>query len=363
MVRGVRPRRGGVLLVVLGVLAALGVVISLLGSYALERSLLAETRGAEAETEASRRIAGAIEAAVAVVSSFEEVAGTLRHPSEGWGRPAELLEGWPPRLAGIEVEIFDESNRPGLGLLEEEELEKLLAESGFSRGEAAELADLLLDWIDEDDDERLQGRENGPLARDRDPFVANRAPVSWDEVWSIPEWGEAAFDGDGRLRDWARRFAGAFSLEHDGPANVNALDPEVAEWFHDAGLISDPRWLEDRYGPDNDWGSDDDRILEEVPEGAGDFLSSESRLLRVRAGLRAGERYVWREAWIAKEEDGRAGRGEESEAPSAGQPRIEVGGRTNGTDRGGENTVWGGWRLLEVREGLSLVLEEPAEVR
>ena len=345
-------RRGGILLVVLGVLAAMGVVVSLLASYALERSLLAETRGAEASTEAAERLSGAIEASLAVLGSFEEVAGSFRHPGEGWGKPAELLEGWPAPLRGVEVRVFDESSRPGLSRLGEGELETLLEESGFSRGEAAELRDLLLDWIDEDDDERLQGRENERIGSRRDPWVANRPPEGWEEVWAIPEWGEAALDEDRNLREWARRFSTSFSLEHDLPANVNTVDAGLVEWLDEADLIADPGWLDERDGPDNRSGSADDRILSEVPEGeAGDLFSSESRLLRIRAGLRVGQRFVWKEVWISRGEgDGEANRGGEDEEEPAG-------GR--GGDAGRDAfSPWGGWEIAKTREGLSLVLDD-----
>jgi len=355
----VRPdgnRRGGVLLVVLGVLVALGIVVSLLGSYALERALLAETRGGKAETGTGYKLASAIETSVAVLTVFEEVGGTLRSPAEGWGNPAELLEGWPEELAGVEVEVFDESARPGLGQLEESDLKGILEELGLSRGKADELGDLLLDWMDEDRDERFQGRENTALSRDDDPWVANRTPGSWEEIWAIPEWGEEAYDPDGQLREWARLFSRSFSLRNEGAANINAVDDETVELLHDAQLIGNPRWLEDRRGFDDEIGTEDDEVLSEMPTGmeeAGNLLGLEAKLLRVRAGMKVGERYVWKEVWLsrASDEEDSNGEGERPPEPTA---RSEEG-------RGNGASSWGEWELLEVRDGLSLVLEETVE--
>lgn len=342
-------KRGGVLLVVLGVLVALGMVVSLLASYALERSLLAETRGAESRSGAGLRLSSAIEAAVASLMVFEEVGGKLHHPSEGWGKPAELLSGWPDELNGIELEIFDESSRPGLALLEEEDLLTLLEESGFSKGDASELSDLLLDWIDEDDRERYQGRENSDLGSVRDPWVPNRSPVSWSEVWGIPEWREAAIDEDGQLLPWARQFSNLFSLDHDAPANINSVDAEMVELLNDAGLIPYPGWLDERDGVDNRAGSDDDRILSDLPGGdeggLGKMFSAESRVLRIRASLRVGERFVWKEVWISKESEGNG-----RDSPNSNREQASE-----------TSSGWGPWKLIQVKEGLSLVLEDPQE--
>ncbi|MBC2603108.1 type II secretion system protein GspK [Puniceicoccus vermicola] len=339
-------RQGGVLLVVLGVLAAMGMVVSLLASYALERSLLAETRGGESRSGVGLRLSSAIEAGMASLHAFEEIAEGLHDPSEGWGRPAELLSGWPTELDGIEVQIFDESNRPGLSLLGEDQLLDLLEESGFSKGEASELRDLLLDWMDEDDDERYQGRENSNLGRGRDPWVPNRMPKSWNEIWSIPEWGEAAFDGQGALLPWAEEFSSRFSLDHDSPANINSVDREMVEWLHDADVISYPSWLDERDGIDNEEGTENDRVLTELPGGEdgemGELFSSESQVLRIRASLLVGERYVWKEAWIAKDSEG-----EEQEGQRPEPVNSEEG-----------EAAWGNWKLIDVREGLSLVLDD-----
>jgi hypothetical protein len=289
---------------------------------------------------------------------FEEVSGGLHHPSEGWGRPAKLLSGWPEGLEGVEVEIFDESTRPGLSLLEEGQWLELLEEFGFSAGEASELRDLLLDWMDEDDDERFQGRENSDLGRSRDPWVPNRPPRSWSEVWSIPEWREAAFDERGQILPWAGQLSSFFSLEHDAPANINAVDSSAVEWLNDAGLIPYPGWLDERDGRDNEPGSADDRILTELPgggdEGMGQLFSADSQVLRIRASLRVGERFVWKEAWITRIEEE-----EEEREPPGNGPRIRV---ESGDEAGvGESTL-GEWRVFDVREGLSLVLEEEDRV-
>ncbi len=332
---------------VLGVIVAMGVVVTLLASYALERSLLAETRGAETRSGAGDRLSGAIEASMAVVGIFEEVAGRLHHPSEGWGDPVGLLGGWPPALAGVEVEVADESSRPGFSLLGESELRVLLEELGIQRGKAAEMADLLLDWMDEDDDQRMRGRENRGRISSRDPWVANRPPVSWEEVWSIPEWGEEAFDSDGRLEEWARKFSSWFTLEHEEPANINTVDPELVEWLADADLIANPIWLDQKAGPDNIPGTADDRVLSELPggdEGLGALFSSESRVLRIRASERVGERRVWKEAWVSRTRgEDRSGRNDR------GRPRAG-----GGSPPGGSGfSPWAGWEILEVRGGLS----------
>lgn len=350
-------RRGGVLLVVLGVLVAMGIVISLMASYALERALLAETRGGKASMGTQVKLASAIEAAMAVLAAFEDVAGGFRSPEEGWRDPVELLEGWPEALSGVEVSVTDESGRPGLTALTESQLKSVLEELGLSRGEAAELGDLLLDWIDEDSDERFGGRENTALSRDTEPWVANRLPKSWDEVWAIPEWGEAVFDGDGNLMDWAALFSASFSLEHEGAANINALDRAAAELLYEAGLIANPLWIEDRDGMDDEVGTGDDRIFSELPASASNaegLLSVDAQLLRIRAGMKVGERFVWKEAWIAKgERSSQRPRNDDSDDT----PRVVSEPRDEGENERNDSR-WSGWEIVNVRDGLSLVLED-----
>tara|TARA_R100000027_G_scaffold61790_1_gene53414 strand:- start:14769 stop:15827 length:1059 start_codon:yes stop_codon:yes gene_type:complete len=342
---------GGVLLVVLGVIASMGMVIALLSSYALERSLLAETRGATSQNGVGSRLSGAIEASIAVLSAFEEVGDGLHDPSEGWGRPSEVLSGWPASLAEVEVEVFDESSRPGLSLLQETQLLDLLEESGFSKGKASELTDILFDWMDEDSEERYQGRENSSLGAGRDPWVPNRAPKSWGEVWAIPEWRAEAFGPQGELLPWAQRFSNSFSMDHDSPGNLNAVDEDTADWLHEAGLIPYPTWIDDRDGLDNEMGSDDDRVISEVPGGEdgelGGLFGADSQVLRVRASMRVGERFVWKEVWIARD----SGEGDGDEGNDA-------------NSSGGEeeaSSPWGSWELIDVRNGLSLVLDDGQE--
>ncbi|MEM0966853.1 MAG: hypothetical protein AAGJ81_11945 [Verrucomicrobiota bacterium] len=356
--------KGGVLLVVLGVLAAMGVVVSLLASYTLERALLAETRGAESISGVNIKLSSAIETGVAALSAFEEVAGSLHSPSEGWGVPAEVMSGWPSTLEGVTVEIFDESSKPGLSLLAEDDLKELLDEAGFSKGEASELGDLLLDWIDEDSDQRFQGRENSAVGRDDDLWIANRPPRSWDEVWEIPEWKEVAFDEEGNLRDWASRFSSLFSLDHDLPANINTVDRDLVEWLSEANLISNPLWLDRRDGRDNELGSEDDRILTEIPEEAslGDLFSAESQVLRIRASAEVGERSVWKEVWISRETESDNDRGSEDpdiEIPS--EPELDLPRENDESNGEGAAGVWGEWTIFDVRGGLALSLEEGAE--
>jgi len=339
---GNSEKSGGVLLVVLGVLAAMGVVVSLLASYALERSMLAETRGSESRSEVGSRLSGAIQAAVASLNAFTEVADGLHHPSEGWGRPAYVFSAWPTELDGIEVQIFDESSKAGLELLSAEQMESLLEEAGLTRGQAGELTDLLFDWMDPDDEERPQGRENRNIGLSRDPWVPNRVPLYWEEVWKIPEWSEVVYDSEGKLKEWAKNFSQGFSLEHDLPANINSVDRQFVEWMSDADLIPYPNWLDRRDGFDREDGSADDRVLTEMPggdESMGDLFSADSQLFRIRAGIRVGGRFVWKEAWVKKSS-------EQGQGARSG---------------GDQESQWGSWELVDVRKGLSLVLDEQTE--
>jgi hypothetical protein len=346
--RNLSPARGSILLVVLGVLVAVALVVTQLADYALQRGALAEVRRGESASEVADQLSGSLEAAVAVLASFREVEPDLRHPAQGWGEPARLLAAWPEELSGVEVRVWDESARIGWSRVGPRSLRDLLEGVGLRRGQVEAMVDVYLDATDEDEDQRLRGRENRPNPAPDEPWVANRPLRSWAELWEIPEWREAAWTEEGELVDWARGLTEVFSLRHEESANVNTMPAKSLEWLREAGMLSSLGWWERGEIRRGEW-------METIPASAGaiasDWLGTSASLLRIRASRPLGQRVFWKEVWIQSQEgEDTAGNGEDASRPG--------GGGGAGNEPGGHLSSWGEWEIVEFREGIEPAADE-----
>ena len=345
------PHRGSILLVVLGVLVAVSLVVTRFADYALQRGALAEVRRGEQASEVSDQLSGALEAAVAVLASFREVEPDLRHPDQGWGEPAVLLEEWPEALRGVEVMVHDESARIGWSRVDPRRMRDLLEAGGLREGEVAAMVDVYLDATDSDDDQRLRGRENRRNPGREEPWVPNRPLRSWAELWELPEWREAAWTEEGELAAWARVLPGIFSLLHEERGNVNTMPSSSLEWLREAGILSSTAWWERDRIRRGEW-------LESLPASAGEtasaWLGTSTSLWRIRASRPLGQRVFWKEVWVRIREGEDAGsREEEAAAHGGGSGRAE--------GMGERTTSWGEWEIVEFREGIEPEMEAPGE--
>lgn len=219
----------------------------------------------------------ALETTLAVLNIFHEVDEVLWAPGQGWGDPLEFA-GYPePDGMEIDVEFRDESGKLSLNTLDYGTLRLVFDELGFSPADAEELADGLLDWIDEDDLKRLNGFD-GDDYRDLDPVGYNPAnqPIrSWDELALIRPFDTLFFDENGLPLPVYERFKSAFSLVHSGPVNINAASPLVLRVLELQGVLDPYNLNAYRAGADREPGTEDDRIVRSTDVG-GIFLNPEN---------------------------------------------------------------------------------------
>lgn len=239
----------------------------------------------------------ALDITLGVLNVFQEMDGDLWGPEQGWRDPLQYADFEPLPNTRIEVDFRDESGRFGLAEADFNLLLLVFEELGFDRPAQEELADHLLDWMDDDDLSRLNGMDAEDY-RDLDPpYLPTNGPLrSWDELALIPAFKEHFWDEDGIPLPALESFKSAFSLYNDGPVNINAAPPLVVNVLDEMGVI-DSRNLEDyRSGPDRELGTEDDRPIRSAEDG-GIFLNAEeagkagttSSLLEVTITAHRGE--------------------------------------------------------------------------
>lgn len=226
--RGAHPRRGSVLVAVLAVILLLSFLVTRFLNEALEDL---EYWALFNEPLEMRTLAFSLmEHSLAVI---QEVAlideGALHAPEQGWGDPLAyasfpIPDGWE-----VNVRIDDESGKLPLNTMDEALLNRLLEEIlEIDFGTTRELSSTLLDWIDPDDNRRLNGAESNEYL-DRDPpyRAANRPLQSLDELRLLEVWEDTFFDEEGRPTALFEQLASMASVRFTGPVNLNQAPPAV----------------------------------------------------------------------------------------------------------------------------------------
>ena len=237
-----RPRRGSVVLFVLGVILLTAFLLTRL----IERAgteLLAETKSAGRGTLRDEAYS-ALEVSLAVLADASANDGGLHAPQQGWGDPLVYAGYEPPAGFGITVTFEDETGKLSLASTGEVELEQYLGTIGATAIEAERLTDALMVWTKADflpasseADPRTYESSALPYAP---PFRAIR---SFDELRAIAVVRELFFDEDGRWTELGEKFRTDASLHSFNRVNVNsarlsvlmALGVEPAQ----AGLVAD----------------------------------------------------------------------------------------------------------------------------
>lgn len=210
----------------------------------------------------------ALEIALGTVNQYREIEGALWGPEQGWANPLADFGFEPRNASSVTVSFSDESAKFALQSIETDTLLVLFEVLGFSLPEREALADGLLDWIDADDDRRLNGFD-GDDYEDFDPPLkpANGPIQSWDEFRLIEPFRELFFSETGLPLPVWNSFTEAVSLHRpSGQPNINQASPTVLAVLEELGRI-DTRALEAyRNGADGEPGTEDDRLVR-LPEG------------------------------------------------------------------------------------------------
>ena len=214
-------RSGSVLIAVLAMILLLSFLVTRVMDLAIEgleyRAIFNEPVDVNTYAFSMMEVALATVHEVALIED-----GKLYAPKQGWGNPIEyakieVLNGWE-----VSVKISDESNRLPINTMSESLLNKLFEETfEFDFGTSRELSSTLLDWIDADENQRLNGAESSEYERRDPPYRAANGPLqSLEELRLLEAWEDEFFDELGQPNDAFRRLESMVSVYTTGPINL-----------------------------------------------------------------------------------------------------------------------------------------------
>jgi general secretion pathway protein K len=219
------------------------------------------------------------------LATIQEVAliddGKLYASEQGWSDPISyagitIPDGWE-----ISITIRDESGKLPLNTVSETLLNSLLEDQlDFDFGTARELSSTLSDWIDEDDNQRLNGAESDDYLRNTPPYLAANAPLqTLEELRLLKVWEDEFFDEAGTPNERFIQLSNLVSVINTGPVNLNAAPSEVLEL-----LGTEDGWQDDYL-----FDGLEDPYLKQKPASATSTSGVEVSLLRVTVSLKRGD--------------------------------------------------------------------------
>lgn len=293
-----RPRRGVVLVIVLGMLVLMAwLTTEIIGRVQGEMAL----RGIREEAAELRPAAyQALEFTIAALAEIRELDGGLYSPIQGWNRPLQYLGlevekvpvaneddpfqqpakvaapeqplnvtlseemtqlGFPPGI-DVEVVVEDKSGRIAINKASEDRLKLLFEAMDFEMTESEILAQSFLDWIDSNNDPRINGAEAEYYQQKDPPYKpANRPITNLRELHLVHGFETLFFDETGRPNENFFALEKAVTLHGEGGINLNTaneLSLAVLEEEIDLPPEEIANYL---YGADMVAGTDDDRVL------------------------------------------------------------------------------------------------------
>lgn len=258
-------RKGSILLLILVMVVVMGHVLI----QFIERGL-SEIAGEGYYVERDRlRLSGyaALETTLAVLADFIAIEGGLQSPAQGWADPIGFAGvDFGPRLS-VTVSFEDESARLPLNSLDEGTLYLLFEEMGISPEDSLLLTNSLLDWIDEDDETRIDGAETDIYSFREIPHRAANRPIrNLEELRIVEGFDLYFFDESGRPNALFDVFNGMVS-----PYGANRLNANTAgaTTLRAAGSIGDPQLeaiADYLAGADRTRGTGDDRYFATTEE-------------------------------------------------------------------------------------------------
>ena len=119
----------------------------------------------------------ALETTLAVLADVIAVDGGLTSPAQGWADPLGIAGFEPEADTKVTVSFSDESGKLPLNGMDELTLGLMFDRMGLNRDDALHLSETLLDWIDADDETRLDGAESDLYGEAEWPYHASNQPV------------------------------------------------------------------------------------------------------------------------------------------------------------------------------------------
>lgn len=228
--RRVSRQEGSVLVAVLAIILLLAFLVTKILDEAIEdleyRALFSEPIDLRSYAFSMLEVSLATIQEVALIDE-----GKLYAPEQGWANPLAYAGISVPNGWDVSIRIEDESGKLPLNTMDEALLNRLLEEHfEFDFGTARELSSMLLDWIDPDDNRRLNGAESADYLRRRPPYRAANAPLqSLEELRWVEVWENEFFNEEGSPNARFHELAGMVSVIHSGPVNLNSAPAAVLE--------------------------------------------------------------------------------------------------------------------------------------
>ncbi|EDY80684.1 hypothetical protein VDG1235_300 [Verrucomicrobiia bacterium DG1235] len=164
-----------------------------------------------------------MEVAVAVLADVKAVDNALYAPVQGWNNPLEYAQVEPREGLEVSFEFIDESGKVNINTLERDSLILLFDELGFDLEISSKLSDVLLDWIDEDDQTRIEGAESREYSTlELDAHPANQPLKSLDELRYLFGFQELFFEENGLPLPVFTQLEEAVTTFEVNSLNVNA---------------------------------------------------------------------------------------------------------------------------------------------
>lgn len=274
-------KRGAVLIAVLAIILLITFIVTRFMNEAMEdleyRAIFNEPADVRSYAYSMLEVALATLQEVALIDDGKLYAG-----EQGWSDPIKYAEIDVPNGWSVEIKIRDEGGKISLNHIEEPLLNRLLEEElDFDFGTARELSSTLFDWIDDNDQRRLNGAESDDYLNNNPPYrAANRPLQSLEELRLLKIWEDEFFDEDGLPNESFKRLSSMVSVLDNDEVNLNAAPEPVLDIL---SLV-------------NGWQKDDlfnnsleQPYLKNAPASNEGRSGVEIRLLRVTVTLFRGE--------------------------------------------------------------------------
>jgi hypothetical protein len=254
-----KKAKGSVLVAVLGLIALLSaMMISFLGE-ATERikfNGLLDNR-----TDLRERAYSAMEVSLASIAEIAEIDDGLKSAAQGWNEPLKYADFKPYDDCELKVTCEDESAKLPLAILSEKQIAEIFEKMDFSSSDADRYALFILDWMDSDDDARLDSLDGEDYETAEDPCKpTNAVPRSWNEFLKIKELKRVFLDKDGNPTEAFEKFKSAVSLYSTNNVNVNDASPFVISVLAELGGFDEEPVMRTLEGSDGVRGTNDDKI-------------------------------------------------------------------------------------------------------
>lgn len=258
-------KKGSVILLILMLIT----VVSYLLIRFIERAgVEVQTEGYYTQRDNLRRDAWSMmEVCIAVLADVKEIEGSLYSPAQGWGDPLSYAEIEPPEGMSVSFKFIDESAKMGINELDEAAWFLLFDEMGFETDENQELSSILLDWIDEDDDARIDGAESRDYSTSEMDMSAANAPLeSLNELKHLILFDQLFFDENGDPNGYFKRLEEVLTVHEITTVNINAasdLTLKALVGLNDTEIDTVRDYL---LGDDGVANTEDDNYLESAAE-------------------------------------------------------------------------------------------------